>query len=187
MNHTPFTVYLRFVPWRGKTAATPATGAVVVGKSARNDYIRDAEKISMAVYQELEDNASNVVLPKPGSGQTKAISLFGGIQPGVAWRPQAGDKPALLVLEAFYSNSSGNSFQPVDSRTVFHANSLKSGYQVDNTATVNATTLNSVKALVAELNAALAGVEDSTGDPPTIHRLIYKGIVFGVGGHHFPV
>ncbi len=187
MNQTPFTVYLRFVPWRGKTAATPTTGAVVVGKASRNDYIRDAEKLSIAIYQELEDNASNVVLSKPGSGQTKAISSFGGIQPGVAWRPQAGNKPSLLTLEAFYLNSSADSFQPVDSRTVFHANSMKSGYAVDSMATVNTTTLNSVKALVAELNAALAGVEDSTGDPPTIYRLIYKGIVFGVGGHHFPV
>lgn len=187
MNQTPFTVYLRFVPWRGKEAASPTSGAVVVGKSARNDYIRDAEKISIAVYEELSENADNVVLPSPGSGQTKAIGSFGGFRSGVAWRPQAGDKPALLTLEAFYLNSSADSFQPVDRRTIFHANSMKSGHVIDNLSTINTTTLNSVKALVAEINAALVAVEDSTGNPPTIHKLIYKGIVFGAGGHHFPV
>jgi hypothetical protein len=142
------------------------------------------------LYAELEP-VPEVTLPIPGGGQDQINGQFGDIANGTAVRPQIGNNPSLLMLEAFYTASSNPSDQPVAPITLIHCNEVLTGPRGerpwgDNTGQATATVVAEVKALRTILDNAASVITDDSGNPPELFRLNYKNITWGDGGHTWP-
>lgn len=193
-----FTAYLRVVPSRGRAFETHDD----VRPGGRFDYVRDLQRLAVAVYDALQDAPEIMVATY---GQNDLRSRIGSQNLGVGVRPQFGNNPSLLMFEGFYDLqealdqnaspplvSAGDEViaQPAGRTTLFHANSVYNGYDGQQpwteTGMPTATVQQGVAGLRYLIDSVVQNVSDDTGNPPTVYKLLYNGILWGVGGHHFP-
>jgi len=174
----PFTAYFRVVPIRGKR---------------RFEYIRALQKMANLTYAELQDNApTTIVLPVPGGGQYESSGQFSGIAYGTAIRPQIGNNPSLLMIEAFYAAADSDpSDQPNPDVNLIYNNAVLTGIRgrqpwLGAAGSPVAAVENEVVALKTILETAISAVVDEWGHSPTLFRLSYKGTIWGDGGLTFP-
>ena len=167
MAQIPFTIHIRVVPTTGK----------------RFESIRDLQKISVAVLEELDD--SLLSLASPGGGQHRAVGSFVGHANGTAIKPQIGASPAQLQITGFYDDSGVPEQAHADIQVV-HTNSSQSGPAGGNTwnQSPNSQVDDNVKAIRTLFDAALSKVLGSTDW--RIFRLEVSGKVYGDRGLHFP-
>lgn len=163
---------------------------VVPNNGRRFEYVRDLQRLGQLVYEEVNDNASNVTLAMPDGGQYRSIEAFSEYVAGTKVKPQFGETPAQLELTGYYSVSTANA-QTCENTMVFHAGVAVSGpigYKPSIIAGhPTSAVLSEVKALKSELESAITSITDTTGTDLKIFRLIYKGIIFGDRGVHFPL
>lgn len=183
----PLTVYLKVVPSRGLTTDSLEDGITVSTRGGRFDYLRDLQELSVQAYDELVE-LSDYQWSQPGGGQNTMAGRLGGADFGLAAKPQFGNVPALLSMEGFYTAGSA---KPISQRVaVISCGSKFRGFSSDHKFTGdNYTTayLNEVKAVAEDINTALAGVIDDTGGAVELYKMYYNGVLWGVGGHHWPV
>jgi len=174
----PFTAYFRVVPIRGKR---------------RFEYVRALQKMANLAYAELEAHApTTIVLPVPGGGQYESSGQFTGLAYGTAIRPQIGNNPSLLMIEAFFVAASANpSDQPNPEGNLICNNAVMTGIRgrqpwLGAPGSPVAAVQGEVFALKTILETAVSAVVDEFGNSPTLFRLSYKGTVWGDGGLTFP-
>jgi hypothetical protein len=171
----PFTAYFRTIPARNKS---------------KWDYIRDLQRLGIALYSELE-SVSQITIPEPGGGQNQMSGQFGSITNGAGVRPQIGNNPSLLMIEGFYTAASSPSAQPAPALTLIHSNEVLTGPRGPRlwdgtTGQPTAVVVAEVSTLRGILNTAASAIADDSGGHPELFRLTYKNIIYGDAGQTFP-
>lgn len=184
----PFTLYLSVVPDRGPSSSTAA-----VRKGGRWVYLRQLQRLARESFDALVANATNLTLAKPGANVEYSSGQFQNMSEGMSYKPQIGNQPDLLMVEGFYAVAAGDqSAQVAASTTRISSNEAMTGpagQQPARTGGMPSSTMESeVKALKTEIESALStgAVVDADSAAPKVFRLIYRGVVWGDRGHHFP-
>lgn len=169
----PFTVHVRVVPVRGK----------------RLEYVRDLQKLSTKVYEELLLD-SDLKIATPGGGQSVSSGGTdgGGLSnyaAGTAIKPQIGQNPAQLQITGFITSTSANGQLHPDETTIHCGASVSGaggahGWQAGPNAEVD--TL--AKSLKTKFNNAITSAI-GTGDW-NVFRIDLAGVVYGDRGYSFP-
>ncbi len=172
-KQVPFTAHIRVVPRRGK----------------RFEYIRDLQKISARVYDELSED-TDLSLATPGGGQHQSLSGVGGggwsgYSAGTAIKPQIGQSPAQLQITGFIVSSSNNA-QLHPNMAVISGGEHQSGPAGAHGWSANPTT--ELNSLAAELKGKLEDAVDAVlGDSDwSVFRIDIGGVTFGDRGYTFP-
>ncbi len=209
MTSVPFTLYLEFTPYRGmernpvRFPAAAHSGVVQGRRGGRFDTIRDMERISLAVYTNL-NLVDILVVPYPGGSIHALSNRFVNIALATGISPQFGNVPPRLMLEGFVNFEDSDVSPPIDvddaalaaqpnpANIVFSGNEVLSGYIGQqpwrgSAGLPVATVDQEVAILKSTIDTAIADIKDSTGRAPVVYRLLYKNITWGVGGHSFPI
>jgi hypothetical protein len=170
----PFVIYVRVDPRRGK----------------RWEYLRDLQKLSVLVYNELS-SLNGFQFAQPGGGaaaQFGAIDHRGGLgdfAPGTGVKPQIGQSPAQLMITGFYQSSAQNT-QSYSEVLRISGGTKYTGFAAHSNDAVPVAAVNDeVKTLKTAVTDAITTALPE-GTPFSIFRLVYAGIVFGDKGFHFP-
>lgn len=195
----PFTAYFRVVPHRGQLT-DQSTGGVVVGhRGSRFDYIRDLQRLAVAMFEEIFGDDPNIIIGR--YGQNTVRNMIGSLDKAVGVVPQFGNKPSLLSFEGLMDADGariedGSPEVPVPlvapRITTISNNRVYKGYCGEQPwlGTAGAATsdvLLEVALLRQSLLGSISVIYDSSNNNPTLWKLKYNGIDFGVGGHHFPL
>jgi hypothetical protein len=175
MRWVPFTAYIKIIP--------------PLGTGKRFEIIRNAQKLAIALYDEIPNyDSGNMQLASPGGGQQNdfnnaaALSSFAN---GTAYKPQFGQSPAQLTISGFYKSVTPNVYTQNDVMR-FSGNETYTGSsshlnEVLPRAAVFTEVLDIKTILEDSSNAAFpASVEHS------VFRIEYNGLVFGDRGLTFP-
>lgn len=175
MRWVPFTAFIKIVP------------SLANGK--RFEIIRSAQKLSIALFEEIQNNdGGKFQLSSPSGGQQNSQTngaAFSSFANGTAYKPQFGQSPAQLTLSGFYKSEAKNAYtQPEVMR--FSGNEQYTG---------SASHLNEVmptNTVASEVLDILTILRNSCDDafpvtvPYSVFRLEYNGLVFGDRGLTFP-
>ena len=191
MTLAPFTAHIKIIPDRGQQTSTN-----YVRRAGRFDYVRDMQRLAIRIYQQLEQDAGTeggpIVLPEPGGGQNRLSGRFGSIEYGGAVKPQIGQSPAQVMIEAFYNTDiTTPSEQPNPDTHLIHSNEHVWGVNGPQpwlgTAGLPKVEVEAeVIVLKGIIESAIADVSDDSGMALSLFRLLYKNITWGDRGHHFP-
>jgi len=186
-SFAPFTVFIKVVPDRGP--------AVKLGdatkKGGRIDYTRALQKLSIKAYDQLTQVA-DLHFTTPGGGQQESSGMTQSIAYGTAVKPQFANTPAQLTIEGFYTGGTGSE-QPIAPRTmVLMSNQVLEGDlgekpQLGPAGDAYPAIQDEIRDLLDEINTAISGIVDASGNSIEVFRLSYKNIVWGDRGHTFPV
>lgn len=194
-KQTPFTAHIKVVPHRGQTVDTAGSLYKEQGhvrRAARFDYVRDLQRLASLIYSELQTNETRINLPRPGGGQFRTFGSHSSLQYGGAAKPQIGNQPALVMIEAFYRAPDPDPAlaQPFARKPVIHAGNYMTGFSGQWAWDDDGGPNTDVEAEVVELKQiiedAISAVSDTSGHALSVFRLQYKSATWGDGGHHFP-
>ncbi len=175
MRWVPFTAFIKIVP------------SLANGK--RFEIIRSAQKLSIALFEEISNNdGGKFQLSSPSGGQQNsqtngaALSSFAN---GTAYKPQFGQSPAQLTLSGFYKSEAKNVYTQSDVMR-FSGNEQYTGQgshlnEVMPTNTVASEVLDILTILRNSCDDAFPAAV-----PYSVFRLEYNGLVFGDRGLTFP-
>jgi hypothetical protein len=175
MRWVPFTAFIKIVP------------SLANGK--RFEIIRSAQKLSIALFEEIHNNdGGKFQLSSPSGGQQNsqtngaALSSFAN---GSAYKPQFGQSPAQLTLSGFYKSEAKNVYTQSDVMR-FSGNEQYTGQgshlnEVMPTNTVASEVLDILTILRNSCDDAFPAAV-----PYSVFRLEYNGLVFGDRGLTFP-
>ena len=175
----PFTAHVKIVPARG-------SGEL---KTKRFETWRDMQKISVLMYEGLEDEVL-LNIASPGGGQQTSNGGSGGsgmsgMAAGMAVKPQLGETPAQTMITGFFNSSAANS-QPHPEKMVISSGEIWEGPGatpwLQNPASATDTDAAACKAALE--SGIVAGLP--VGIEYEIFRLDYSGVIYGDRGYHFP-
>lgn len=146
---------------------------------------REMGRLAVRAYEQLRDNALIKLPEPPSSATTGRGTLISGTTGSMSYTPQIGNnEPYLYVMGHFYSNrdiKNPYSTRPVYSGGVLY--DIPQGYP--SLRAPNANVLEDVKDLVAIINSEMTASLPASVDY-NIDKLDYLGLLFGIGGLHFP-
>jgi len=175
MRWVPFTAFIKIVP--------------PLANGKRFEIIRSAQKLSIALFEEIPSNdGGKFQLSSPSGGQQNsrtngaALSSFAN---GTAYKPQFGQSPAQLTLSGFYKSEAKNVYTQSDVMR-FSGNEQYTGQgshlnEVMPTNTVASEVLDILTILRNSCDDAFPAAV-----PYSVFRLEYNGLVFGDRGLTFP-
>ncbi len=177
----PFTVHIRIVPRRP-------------GK--RWEYIRSLQKLSVLIYNSFSA-LGGFQFAQPGGGQAQQFGEinhrggYGDYSDGMAIKFQIGQSPSQLMITGFYNSTAPNlqayaDHQLISGGRVAGGTTWSGPGPHSNDATPVATIDSEVKTVKAALKAAITSAIPS-GITWTIFRIDYNGVIYGIGGFHFPM
>ena len=178
-HQAPFTVYFKM--------AIPAQTRL----QSRQEKLRYASKISIALYSNLANN-SNLNIAQPSGSTDSSCYLYNlaDIANSMQFKPQFGESPAQLVTTGFYILATNpvptyaNSVAVLDNQFLYGP---QSGPVPLATINPQASVAAEVKALKAIFDAAVATVVLSYSDCALkTFRINYKSVTWGDRGLHFP-
>jgi len=192
MVRIPFTAYMKIIPDRGS------------GK--RFEAWRSLQQIAHLIHRDLNENLSTANIAEPGgSGENWGLAPGIGTDDAseeaargsmsklieiVAVKPSFGDQPDMVTIVGFnnVADSAANRAKPYPEKTIIHAGETVSGHAAgapgwrrDNSLNPTANTDSLVKTFKSDLEAAITNVSAET------IKMNYSGILYGRGGHNFPV
>lgn len=158
----PFTAFIRITP---------------IASDKRMEIIRDIEEIANKVEDDIKELYTN---------NTIVNVLFDHAHP-VKYTPQFGDKTARITIHGNYRSDISSNYTSNDSfvkqhkedRLVIQGGEFKTGYGAHNAAFQE--TSDKFETAVLEIMDVLS--EDLNLTP---YRLEISGIIYGIGGRHFP-
>ncbi len=177
MSHqAPFVAHIKVVPNRGR----------------RFEHVRDLQRISRLIYENLTDTSNTTLdelnVAQPGGGQFLA-TFEGTYANGFAVTPQFGESPARVTVNGFILQSANNTTQHSNSTvTIISGGERFTGTKAApwETQISNSATKSEVAALKLLIENAISVVADSSGVDLQVFRLDYKGVIWGDRGHTFP-
>lgn len=171
-------------PFKTWISITPQTNLVDVNPPRFTSY-REIGRIASDAYNRLRNNAF-IKLPEPqASAITSGGTLISGIAGSFGYTPQIGNnEPYIYIMGHYYSELDiENTFskKPVFSGGVLY--NIPVGYPSLGVPNVNV--LQDVKDLKVIIDS-----EMTTALPVDVNynidKIDYLGVIFGVGGYHFP-
>lgn len=175
MRWVPFTAFIKIAP--------------PLANGKRFEIIRNAQKLAIALYQEIPNyDGGKIQLSSPSGGQQNDMSNAAGLSSfanGTAYKPQFGQTPAQLTLSGFYSSESSNVYTQSDVMR-FSGNERYTG-QASHLSEVlpRPIVFTEVSDILGILRDSCAAAFPATV-PYSVFRLEYNGLVFGDRGLTFP-